>query len=98
MKRLQLATLSAVFALLAAPLSAFAASDFETAKQQAVAEINKASAVGFEWRDSRKILEQAEKAEKAGDHEKAMKLVNKAKQQGMVAVAQAESQKNAGPH
>ncbi|MGD8933973.1 MAG: SoxXA-binding protein [Gammaproteobacteria bacterium] len=98
MKISQLATLSAAIALLAAPLSAFAGSDFETAKQQAIAEINKASAVGFEWRDSRKILEQAEKAEKAGDHEKAMKLVKQAGQQGMVAVAQAESQKNAGPH
>jgi hypothetical protein len=97
MKISRLATLSTVFALMAAPLSALASSDFESAKQQAIAEINKASAAGFEWRDSRKILEQAEKAEKAGDHEKAMQLVNEAKQQGMVAVAQAESQKNAGP-
>ena len=97
MKILPLATRSAVIALLAAPLSAFAGSDFESARQQAIAEIDKASAAGFEWRDSRKILEQAEKAEKAGDHEKAMQLVNEAKQQGMVAVAQAESQKNAGP-
>jgi hypothetical protein len=97
MKILQLATRSAVIALIAAPLTALAGSDFESARQQAVAEINKAQAAGFEWRDSRKILEQAEKAEKAGDHEKAMQLVNEAKQQGMVAVIQAESQKNAGP-
>ena len=97
MKISQLATLPAVFALLAAPLSAIAASDFESARQQAITELDKAKAVGFEWRDSRKILEQAEKAEKAGDHEKAMKLVNQAKQQGIVAAAQAESQKNAGP-
>jgi hypothetical protein len=83
---------------MAAPLSAIAGSDFESARQQALEEINKANAVGFEWRDSRKILQQAEKAEKAGDHEKAMKLVNKAKQQGIVAAAQAEKQKNAGPH
>ena len=97
MKISRLATLSTVVALIAAPLTAFAGSDFESARQQAVAEIDKASAAGFEWRDSRKILEQADKAEKAGDHEKAMQLVNQAKQQGMVAVAQAESQKNAGP-
>jgi uncharacterized membrane-anchored protein len=97
MKISKLAILSAVFALIAAPLSASASSDFESAKQQAIAEIDKASALGYEWRDSRKILQQAEKAEKAGDHEKAIKLVNQAKQQGMVAVVQAESQKNAGP-
>ena len=36
-----------------------------------------------------------EKAEKAGDHEKAMKLVNKARQQGIIAVAQAKEQANA---
>ena len=98
MKILQMATLTAVSALLAAPLSAFADSDFETAKQQAIAEINKAEAVGFEWRDSRKILQQAEKTQKAGNHEKAMKLVRQARQQGIAAVAQAERQKNAGPH
>jgi len=97
MKISRLATLSTVVALMAAPLTVLAGSDFESARQQAVAEIDKANAAGFEWRDSRKILEQAEKAEKAGDHEKAMQLVNEAKQQGMVAVTQAESQKSAGP-
>ena len=63
--------------------------------KQATAEIDKAKAVGFEWRDSRKLLKEAEKAEKAGDHEKAMKLVNKARQQGIIAVAQAKEQANA---
>lgn len=49
------------------------------------------------WRDSRKILNKAEKAAKSGDYETATKLALKAKRQGELAVLQAEQQKNAGP-
>jgi len=94
-------TLSApalLLALLATPLSSIAGNSFNDAAKSATIEIDKAKAAGFEWRDSREILEQAAKAEKAGDHATAMKLAAKAKRQGILAVAQAKSQKNAGPH
>jgi hypothetical protein len=84
--------------ILATPITAIAGDDFGKAVKAATAEIDKAKAVNYEWRDSRKILKKAEKAEKAGDHKKAMKLAKKAKQQGIIAVAQSKQQKNAGPH
>lgn len=88
----------ALLALLVTPLSSIAASSFDKAVKSATAEINKAKAVGYEWRDSRKLLKQAAKAEKKGDHKKAMALVAKAKKQGQLSVAQAALQKNAGPY
>jgi hypothetical protein len=97
MKMVTLSTRAALLALLVTPLSSIASSAFDNAVKEATVEIDKAKAVGYEWRDSRKILEQAAKAEKAGDHATAMKLASKAKQQGMIAVAQAADQKNAGP-
>jgi len=84
--------------LMAAPFASIAGDDFDKAFKEATAEIDKAKAANYEWRDSRKILQEAEKAEKKGDHATAMKLVNKAKQQGIVAVAQSKQQKNAEPH
>lgn len=86
---------AALCALLFTPAISIA-SDFEQTVKEASAEIDNAKAAGYEWRDSRKILKQAEEAEKAGDHEKALKLANKAKQQGIIAVAQAKQQANAG--
>jgi len=91
-------TRTALLALLLTPLSSIAGSAFDKAVKEATVEIDKAKAAGYEWRDSRKILEAAAKAEKAGDHKKAMKMVAEAKQQGILAVAQAAQQKNAGPH
>lgn len=91
-------TRAALLALLVTPLSSMAASSFDKAVKEATAEIDKAKAVGNEWRDSRKILKEAAKAEKSGKHDEAMKLVAKAKKQGTLAVAQAHEQKNAGPH
>lgn len=89
---------AAFLALLATPIVTMAGSDFEQAKKEATAEIDNAKAAGYEWRDSRKILKKAEKAEKAGDHEKAMKLAKKAKKQGIDAVAQAGAQQTPSPH
>jgi hypothetical protein len=82
--------------LLAAPIASIAGSEFDKAAAEATAEIDKAKAAGHEWRDSRKILKEAAKAEKAGNHAEAMKLANKAKQQGIDATAQAKKQANAG--
>ena len=64
----------------------------------ATKEIDKAKALGFEWRDSRKLLKKAKQINAEGDYDKAKKLVAKAKKQGQVAVAQAHDQRNAGPH
>ena len=96
MKITTIFTRAALLALLITPLSSMAASSFDKAVKEATAEIDKAKAAGFEWRDSRKFLKKAAEAEKSGDHNKAMKLVAKAKKQGILAVAQAHDQKNAG--
>jgi hypothetical protein len=89
---------TALTVLLSTPIASIASDDFSKAAKEATAEINKAKAANYEWRNSRKILKSAEKAEKAGNHDEAMKLANKAKQQGIIAVAQAKQQENAGPH
>jgi len=68
------------------------ADNFATAVNEANVELNKAKAVNYEWRDSRKMLEQAETLNQKGETEKAMKLVATAKKQGEIAVAQAELQ------
>lgn len=98
MKAPKLVLISAILALSVAPLAAQAGSDYEAVKKAAVIEIDKAKAAGFEWRDSRKLLKKADEAAKKGDMKKALKLANMARAQGIAAVAQAESQKNAGPH
>ena len=63
-----------------------------TAAVEAESEINKAKAMGNEWRDSKKILEKANKALDDGDVETANKLIAKAKKQGIDAQTQAEAQ------
>ena len=68
------------------------AGNFDSAVKEATIEIDKAKAVNYEWRDSRKLLKQAEKLNKEGKTDKAMKLVEEAKMQGQVAVSQAELQ------
>ncbi|HEB93777.1 MAG TPA: hypothetical protein ENI94_10015, partial [Gammaproteobacteria bacterium] len=84
--------LIATFSLgLLAPLGV-QASTFDEAYKQASLEIDKAKAVNYEWRDSRKLLKKAEKLHKEGKTDKAMKLVAKAREQGQLAVLQAEAQ------
>jgi len=73
------------------------AKDAESAIMAAEHELKRAKAAGNEWRDTGKIIKEAEKSAKDGDFEKAVKLANKAKQQSTNALAQAEEQKNAGP-
>jgi len=48
----------------------------------------KAKAVGYEWRDTGKLLKKAEAAAKKGDNEAAIKMANKAKSEAMMAVKQ----------
>lgn len=67
----------------------------------ALAEANKsikaATQANYVWRDSIKILKKADKAAKKGDFETAIKLANKAKRQGDMALAQSKEEANAGP-
>ncbi len=70
---------------------------FEELAKEAEAAIDKAGKVGYEWRDSRKILKAAKKAHAAGDEAKAMKLATKALHQGQLAYQQYLDNRNAGP-
>lgn len=72
--------------------------EFAALVQEATAALDRVDAEGFEWRDSRKMLKEAEEAAKAGDYAKAMKLAGEAKFQGEAAHAQYLANQNAGPH
>ena len=75
------------------------AGNYEDAVKEANASLDDAKAVNYEWRDSRKLLEKADKLNKEGKSDDALKLVAKAKNQGELAVAQAELQASVnGPH
>ncbi|MFV2003980.1 MAG: hypothetical protein ACC650_02190 [Gammaproteobacteria bacterium] len=82
---------SIISACLFAPVLAQAGS-YEDAIKEANISIDKAKAINYEWRDSRKLLKKADKLNKEGQTDKAMNLVKKAKKQGELAVAQAELQ------
>lgn len=75
-----------------------ASKDPQQAIQAAKAETDKAAAVGYEWRDTRKIIAKAEKAAKAGNDQEAVKLANQAYEQSEDALKQYQEQKDAGPH
>lgn len=64
--------------------------------EQAIAEAKTANAAAkaanYEWRDTGKIIKQAEEKLAAGDDEAAIKLANKAKAQAETAIAQAEEE------
>ncbi len=68
----------------------------QAAAEQAIADAKAANAeaksMGAEWRDTGKIIGEAEEALAAGDYEKAITLANKAKRQAENAVAQARSE------
>jgi len=63
----------------------------------ATAENAKAKAVGFEWRDTGKMLKEAAKLATKGDTANAVAMANKAKAQAVNAQQQAKDQANAGP-
>ncbi len=62
---------------------------------KAKSEISLAGKAGHTWRDTDKFLKDADEAMKAGDRDKAMKLVNKAMKQAQLAQIQAKD--NASP-
>ena len=61
----------------------------------AKASAKKAAAVGYQWRDTGKLIAGAEKALKANDAAKAIKLATKAQRQGEYAVQQQAAQSEA---
>ncbi len=63
-----------------------AISNAESARQAAIQ-------VGYEWRDTAKLIKQAKELAKAGKTEQAMALAKKAEQQSLNAVAQYQSEK-----
>jgi len=69
-------------------LSAIAAAEHETAR---------ARKVGYEWRDTGKLIKKAKEALKKEQYDKAIKLANKAKRQSTLAIRQQQEQANAGP-
>ncbi len=66
----------------------FAADDFSAAWDAADAKRKEAAALGYEWRDTGKVLKQAKQAAEDGDNEKAMKLAAKALEQSSDAIDQ----------
>ncbi|MBD3609547.1 MAG: SoxXA-binding protein [Gammaproteobacteria bacterium] len=91
------AILAASALLLSACASGPAKEDVTATIAAAKAENKAAKKVGFMWRDAGKMIKKAEKALKAGDNAKAMKLAKKAQSQGKLAQIQAKEQANAGP-
>ena len=72
------------------------AASYDTALAAAKAEQKKAAADGAEWRDTGKMIKQAEEAAAAGDYDKAQSLADKAAAQGRIAQEQAKGQVNVG--
>lgn len=82
-------------AALAASVSGASAADkatFDSAYAAADAARKGAAAVGFEWRDTRKMLKKAKGLAEKGDYAKAVAMANKAKFQGEAGQAQAAEQ------
>jgi hypothetical protein len=86
-----LSLISIISACLFAPHISHAG-DYDDAAQEANSSINTARSVNYEWRDSRKMLKQADKLNKADKTDEAMRLVAIAQKQGELAIAQAEMQ------
>jgi len=97
MKKYVLLPLMAGFIIIGA--TSCASMEAQSAISDAQAEIDKAKAMGFEWRDSKKMLKKASKAIEEGNLEEAAKITAKAKRQGELAQMQAKDQMNvSGPH
>jgi len=79
-----------------APAKSAAQLSYEAALGKAKSAQKAAGAMKNEWRDTGKLLKQADAAAKAGDYAKAEKLARKAELQGHAAVAQAKEQQGAG--
>ncbi len=79
----------------AAPADSAKKAEAEQAIADAEAARKKAASVAGEWRDTKKMIKEAEELVKTGELEEAIKKANKAKRQGELGYAQALSQKGA---
>jgi len=79
-----------------APADPGAKAGAEQAIADAEAARKKAASVGGEWRDTAKMIKEAQDLVKSGEYDKAIKLANKAKRQGELGYAQSMAEKNAG--
>lgn len=74
-------------------------SDKKAAAEKAIADAEearkKAASVKGEWRDTKKMIKEAEELVKSGEFDEAIKKANKAKRQGELGYEQALSQKGA---
>lgn len=77
-----------------------AASGPQAEAEQAIADADaarkKAASVGGEWRDTGKMIKEAQDLVKSGEYDKAIKLANKAKRQGELGYEQAMAEQGAG--
>ena len=76
----------------APPAAANDEATFVDVYNAAVAARKAAAKVGYEWRDTKKLLRQARKLAEKGRFEKAIALANRAKRQGELGLIQAEEQ------
>ncbi|MFZ0788148.1 MAG: hypothetical protein WAM94_00820, partial [Chromatiaceae bacterium] len=79
-----------------APVDPGAKAGAEQAIADAEAARKKAATVGGEWRDTAKMIKEAQDLVKSGEYDKAIKLANMAKRQGELGYAQSLAEKNAG--
>lgn len=90
-------TMAAILAAcLSTPAIAADKAAYDKAVANAKAALDAASAVDGEWRDSRKMLKQAEKAAAQGDYDKAVKLAETAEFQGVMGKKQALQEDKVG--
>ncbi|NKB77148.1 MAG: hypothetical protein GKR96_08905 [Gammaproteobacteria bacterium] len=75
--------------------NAIASDGFESSWAAADEQRKMAAKLGFEWRDTKKLLKKAKAANESGENEKAMKLVAKAHEQSNDAIAQQERESSA---
>ena len=76
-------------------VSAGDAATFKAAYKAGNAARKAAAKVGFEWRDTRRLLRRARRLAKKGKYEEAIELANQAKRQGELALLQAKEQETA---
>lgn len=95
-KTILTASLSLLLAACASNGGTSAAAD-EASQAIAAAEAarTKAAAVGYEWRDTGKMIKAAKKAAEAKEYDKAVTLAGKAKRQSINAVKQQAEQEKA---
>ena len=74
--------------------SSWANEEFNAAWEAADSKRKEAAAVGYEWRDTKKMLKKVKATAEEGDIEKAMKLVAKAHEQSEDAIAQQAREAN----